>query len=326
MFDIEDALKALGKKKHRPDETLRRRTVEKLLVSRGAVRRSHTLRWVTASAAAVLLTVVLLFAVPPVTSEACYFTIDINPSIGVKTDAEGIILSVNAQNSDAEALLENLNLIGMPFIDALRSVVATAEEQGYLKDNGHVLVAHFGTAAQVSEEQVETAVSESTHKNVNVLLLQGEESTYQYSGKTHQSAGISLLLKNAQRLGITGTDIDTLIKAVKKNVDGKHNGKTGNGDETTPVPAAEQEQLNGKGNDSSKPAKTDNTSNSEKNGRGDNRNNDDHGSKNENNGNSGNNGNNGYEDNENEENGNGNAQSDDGSHSNKDNHGKDGKG
>ncbi len=318
MFDIEEELKALGKEKHQQDETLRRRTVEKLLESRGLVRKRLALRWAAASAVTVMLAAVLLFTMFPITAEASYYTIDINPSIGVKTDAEGVILSVKAQNSDAEMLLADLNLTGMSFIDALRCVIEAAEEKGYLKDNGHVLVAHFGSSAQVSEEQIEAAVSGSTRRHVNVLLLQSRKSDYMDSGKTHQSAGISLLLKEARHLGIKDTDIDDVIDAVKKNADANRGGKANNGKNSAPAPMATQKPLNGRSNETGKPEKSDGGNNDKNSGS--------HNSGNTNNsasnGNSGNSGNNG--DNENHEKNNGDENSDGGSHSGKDN--KNGKG
>lgn len=317
MFDIEEELKALGKEKHQQDETLRRRTVEKLLESRGLVRKRLALRWAAASAVTVMLAAVLLFTMFPITAEASYYTIDINPSISVKTDAEGVILSVKAQNSDAETLLADLNLTGMPFIDALRCVVEAAEEQGYLKDNGHVLVAHFGSSAQVSEGQVEAAVSGSTRRHVNVLLLQSGESDYQDSGKTHQSAGISLLLKEARHIGIKDTNIDNVIDAVKKNADDNRGGKADNGKNTAPAPTATQKPQNGGSKDTGKPEKSNGSGSNDKNSGSNGSNNGSDGNNNGSSANRGNNGNNGN--NGSHEKNNGDENSDGDSHSGKDN-------
>ncbi len=230
MFDIEKELSALGKIKHRPDETLRQRTLAKLRGKAVQPHKLRALRWAAVPAAAAVLAAILLLIALPGVQTASYYTIDINPSIGIETDQNGVILSAKAQNGDAEDLLADLDITGMPFIDALRCVVQAAEEQGYLKDNGHVLVAHFGVSAQVSEGEIETAVESSTHKQVNVLLLQGDKNDYQQGGSEHQSAGISLLMKNAMRLGIEDTDIETIIETVKKN----NHANQGNGPKSSP--------------------------------------------------------------------------------------------
>jgi cytochrome b561 len=258
MFDIENELIALGAKNERPDETLRERTLDKLREERQGKRRLPVLRWTAACIAAAMLAAAVLLTVLPGAQQTSFFTIDINPSIGIETDADGVILSVKAQNSDAESLLAGLDLIGMPFIDALRGVVQAAEQQGYLKDNGHVLVAHFGVTAQVTEEEIETAVTESIHKQVNVLLLESGRNDYHDAGQTHQSAGISLLMKNAQRLGIEDADIETIIEAVRKN--NPSNGKSPqNSKSAVPAPAEVTEPTDSPGNgNENKPEKSNN--------------------------------------------------------------------
>ena len=183
-------------------------------------QRRPVLRW-TAAVAAAVMALVLLFVVLPSTATS-YFTIDINPSISMEADSAGIILSVDAQNEDAQALLADLDLVGMPFLDAFRCIVRAAETEGYLKDNGHVLVAHFGTTAAVSETEIETAVQECTNVQVNVLLLQSGKQDYENARQNHQSAGISLLMRDAQRLGIDGADMDAIIAAMKQGGSNNH--------------------------------------------------------------------------------------------------------
>lgn len=298
MFDIEKQLNELGRKKHRPDESLRQRTLDKL---RGqtrvaAPRKVHALHIAAIPAAAAVLVAILLLILLPDVQTTSYYTIDINPSISIEADANGVIISAKAQNGDAEALLADLNLTGMPFIDALRQVVQTAEEQGYLKDNGHVLVAHFGISTQVTEQEIETAVLSSTHKQVNVLLLESDTNEYREAEKQHQSAGISLLMKNAQRLGIDETDIDTIIKTVKKNNRSNNGGDSPKDEHTTPVATDTASSSSSHGNNGvgSNQGNSSNNGNSENHGDNSNNNNQGNNSNSGNNGNSGNGGSNGH--------------------------------
>ena len=300
MFDIEKELIILGRKKERPDEMLRQHTIDKLCKQAGPVpRRTRGLRLAAIPAAAALLAVMLLLIVVPGVQATNYFTIDINPSIGIETDSDGIILSVKAQNSDAEDLLADLDLKGMSFIDALRCVVQAAEEQGYLKDNGHVLVAHFGNTTSVSELDIETAVQSTAHSQVNVLLLQSDKDNYRKADGQHQSAGISLLMKNAQRLGIEGSDIDAIIEAVKKTEHTNNSNSSQHGNNLNPSPTATTRPSSSHGNNggssnnsSNNNDNTDNNDNDNDNDNNDNNDNSNNGSNNGNNGND-NNGNNG---------------------------------
>ncbi len=61
-----------------------------------------------------------------------YTSIDINPSIEMILDEEGIVVTVSYLNEDAEIVAANLELIGLPFKEALEIYIDAAIEAGYI--------------------------------------------------------------------------------------------------------------------------------------------------------------------------------------------------
>jgi len=228
MLDIDKELKALSQNKISPDKVLREKTRE---LVRQEYRRSqsgasqasakparHVVRWaaVVAAAAAVMLAVVMTLS-PAKTAEAAgYYTVDINPSVSLSVDANDIVLSAKAGNSDAGQLLTGLSLGGLSIEDALDTIVRAASKGGWLKSDGHVLVAHFGSAPGLTEQQASKIVSDAAGNTVHVMVLQSSRNDYENAEKEHKNAGIELLRKNAGSLGInTDADTDTIIREMR---------------------------------------------------------------------------------------------------------------
>lgn len=80
------------------------------------------------------------------------FTISINPEVDLEIDKEGNISSVIFQNEDAKAAYEKLNLEGIKAEDAVKLIVKTADEKGYLKDDGKVTLVYGATGNASAEE------------------------------------------------------------------------------------------------------------------------------------------------------------------------------
>ncbi len=240
MLDIDKELKALSKIKQRPGNALRAST--RALVQDEARRMQagdrrisakparRKVRWaaVCAAAAALMLIAALALAPAQTAKAAGYYTIDINPSVTLSVDENDIVLSADAGNEDAAELLENMQLAGLPIGNALNALVEAAANGGWLKGNGHVLVAHFGDTPGISEQQAIEIVSSAAGDAVNVLVLQSSKENFEASEKQHKSAGLDLLRKNAESLGIdSGMDVDDMITAVEKKKHPQNNGGQG---------------------------------------------------------------------------------------------------
>jgi hypothetical protein len=232
MLDIEKELRALSQNKEYPSDALRERT--RTLVrqecqcaqedtrpaahERRVAPARRTMRWVAVftAAVAVMLAAVLVLAPPQPAQAAGYYTVDINPSVSLSVDSSDIILSATAGNDDAKALLDGLSLVGLSIEDALSAIVHTASENGWLKENGHVLVAHFGDTPGFSTQQASDIVDEAAGGDVSVLVLKSTRNDYENAEKDNKNAGIELLKKNAKDLGInTDSDTDTIIREVR---------------------------------------------------------------------------------------------------------------
>jgi hypothetical protein len=246
MFDIEKELRAFSRNKEVPSEALREST--RALVRReynhtqanifppvhaqGASSRRRSARWVVifAAAVAMMLGVTLVLSPPKSALAASYYTVDINPSMVLSMDANDIVINASAANADAESLLDNLSLIGLSIEDALSSIIRVSAENGWLQENGHVLVAHFGDTPGLTNEQVSDIVTKETPKTVSVLVLQSGKQDYEDAKKDNKEAGIELLKKSARDLGIDATaDTDTLIREIRSRQDKP---------ESKPVPSA----------------------------------------------------------------------------------------
>ena len=74
----------------------------------------------------------------PTYAIALRFTI--NPEFIVYLDADQNILSVEAENEDAEALLSQLDVAGQPYAEAITTILDTAYTDGYLTDGAQISV------------------------------------------------------------------------------------------------------------------------------------------------------------------------------------------
>ena len=270
MLDIDKELKALSEIKHSPSDALRQSTGA---LVRDEVRRMQpgerrvpvkstrrVVRWaaVCAAAAAVILFAALMLSPIQTAQAAGYYTVDINPSVTLSVDENDVVLWAAAVNEDATALLENTKLVGLLIDDALDALVRAAAEDGWLADSGHVLVAHFGDTPGISEQQANDIVSSAAGHSVNVLVLQSTKEDYEVAEKQHKNAGLELLKKNAQSLGIDDSmDVDDVISAIGKkqnqqnsNSQGSHKPDTAKATEKpspTPKPTITAVQNSGHG-------------------------------------------------------------------------------
>jgi hypothetical protein len=141
----------------------------------------------------------------------------------MQVNASETVLAVSAENDDAVVLLKNVKLEGLPFERALSEFVRVADDQGYLKDQGHVLVAHFGETTGLTQQEIENAVSGATERVVTALLLQSTKAEFEQAKTQHSQPGIELLRKQAADQGIKEGNIDEIIEQIRGRSDEKQN-------------------------------------------------------------------------------------------------------
>jgi hypothetical protein len=93
--------------------------------------RSHSFKfgWLLAMGLALVL---FVSGLQWVNTSATYVAVDINPSIILTTNPFEKVVEVEALNADAEALLVNLELIGLQVDEAVELIIAEATEMGYI--------------------------------------------------------------------------------------------------------------------------------------------------------------------------------------------------
>ena len=102
-------------------------------------------------------------------------TISINPEVDLEVDDEGNVLSVVFQNEDAELAYGELKLEGTPVDDAIRCIVETADEKGYLADDGEVTLI-YGSTGNASAEEARSMIESARNTVTNTVNELGKES------------------------------------------------------------------------------------------------------------------------------------------------------
>lgn len=94
--------------------------------------------------------------------------ITINPELNLFADKDGTVLAVEYVNDDAKDAFSDIELTGMDVTDAVKQVVSTSVEKGYLKDGKQITVEmEKGEAAEAEvlpaelSEQITASVQEA---------------------------------------------------------------------------------------------------------------------------------------------------------------------
>lgn len=104
------------------------------------------------------------------------FTISINPEVDIELDKDGNVLSVAFQNEDAETAYKDLSLEGIQAGDAVKFIIKTADEKGYLKDDGEVTLV-YGSTGNASTAEARSMIDGVRDATMDTLKELGKEST-----------------------------------------------------------------------------------------------------------------------------------------------------
>ncbi|MBR2459891.1 MAG: hypothetical protein IKB34_01490 [Clostridia bacterium] len=119
---------------------------------------------------------------PPEKGGASYVAIDINPSVELVLDGDGKVVSVYAENEDAEVLLyQSEGIVGEKISVAAENLAKLAEKYGYIsEDNKNISVTVSGDGEKTEEELFESikssfakgcgTVAASIESGANILL------------------------------------------------------------------------------------------------------------------------------------------------------------
>lgn len=128
-------------------------------------------------------------------AEESYVTIDINPSVELIVNEREKVVYVNALNEDAEVLLADLNLVGMPVDEATDLIIETAIALGYID------VEASDTVVEVSSTS-DTALGEQIRERVKVAVNEAFQNRGVY-GRAKDKGFTPDFIAEAESYGVT---------------------------------------------------------------------------------------------------------------------------
>lgn len=102
-----------------------------------------------------------------------YVSVDVNPSIELSLNRLNRVVSAVAMNEDGEKIISSLNLSGMEYEDAVKTLLNEEETKGYLEDEPLVSVAVYS-----DDDSIAAAIYETLSGTVadEVTVKYGEDS------------------------------------------------------------------------------------------------------------------------------------------------------
>jgi hypothetical protein len=221
MFDIDYALNNLRIKDVQPPENIvaetklkARSAMNKKLAGKAGTSRGKTgfpTRFtIKIPAAAALILALILIPLLLVTTTAgpavqAFYTVDINPSVELQVDSSDKVMRAEPKNSDAAALMKDMDCIGLGIDESIQKIVSRAKEMGYMAADGesYVLVARFGQGQGAEmRQQLAKTVSDAAGEDTEVMFLAGSMEDRRQAEKEGRPAGVALLEKEARAAGI----------------------------------------------------------------------------------------------------------------------------
>lgn len=81
-----------------------------------------------------------------------YVSVDVNPSVELAVSRSGEVTDVYSYNEDGDVVLESADVVGMELDDAVDSVVTSALNNGYIKEDGSSIIVITPETDDESEE------------------------------------------------------------------------------------------------------------------------------------------------------------------------------
>ena len=153
--DIREAFDAVH-----ADERLRRQTkayLRKATLDYGRDvqrRRQRQMRLASCTAALVLLVVRAGMWLLPVTS----IDLDINPSLEMRVNSFGRVTRLKGLNADGLALVEELDVKGLPYDEAMQRILISEELEPYLENESLISITVVGKDESLAEEMLSKVV------------------------------------------------------------------------------------------------------------------------------------------------------------------------
>jgi len=148
---------------------------------------------------------------------AAYVSIDINPSVELGLDADGMVLQASGRNEDAVELLEGLQLVGLPLEAAVGQVMEAAEAKLLSgKQEADIVITSVvvDEAAKIEEAELQARV----RQEVDRVIREHHPEAVESFQVTVWSAPKEVL-EEAEAAGLSAGKMTFLLKAQANGVD-----------------------------------------------------------------------------------------------------------
>ncbi|MGE5653229.1 MAG: hypothetical protein ACM3ZQ_03025 [Bacillota bacterium] len=176
--------------------------------------RSRVAEWARLGLVAVLMLAVMVSGISVYLTRpviAAYVTVDINPSLEMGIDQHQIVRRITALNPEAEALIADVNVVGMHVTDALEAVMSTAAQDGYLApDSEHLIViaTTYVAGRQTDQDELTAELDNKAraivagHEQTVVTSMAAGPEIREEATKQGVSLGQLLVVQKAEEAGI----------------------------------------------------------------------------------------------------------------------------
>ncbi|MBE7086999.1 MAG: hypothetical protein E7369_01710 [Clostridiales bacterium] len=104
-----------------------------------------------------------------------YVAVDINPSIELITDKDGLVIEVHAVNEDAQILLSDKSLIGLELSVALEWITDECEAMGYINDSNTDVSITIDAKTDKAIKELKARAEKGAKKGCDFIKLQADE-------------------------------------------------------------------------------------------------------------------------------------------------------
>lgn len=171
-------------------------------------------------------------------TEAFALTVDVNPSIEMSVNRFDRVISTKGFNSEGEEVISSVDVKYMNYADAIDSVLEEEKKQGYLEDDGEVLVAVVAPKKEKAVQVKETIDTAQAAKPQNVVVVQPKKAAVKEAQKHDMSAGKYQAYLDIQEVSPEVT-VDEVKEMPVKEIATIMKNETGTSTETAKTPSSE---------------------------------------------------------------------------------------
>lgn len=139
---------------------------------------------ILATAAAFVLLIGGILGYRAIDASRCVLTFDVNPSVSLTVNGFNRVKEVTPLNADAQALLEHVDLQGMPLGKTVRTLTAALIDENYLSDRQNAMLVSVENATDGRAEALNEKVASAVADTAKAHLFRAAVLCQRISGET----------------------------------------------------------------------------------------------------------------------------------------------